>query len=396
MNELVDLSAFDLAVGRNLLSAYFGPWAILPDRFEQLVQRANQLNIRSHIEQNRADYDPFAAAAAASGANSKDESNAPYAISQGIAQIEMIGPMMKFASSLSSNVSTVYARKQLRHAANNPDVKAIFLRIDSPGGTVSGTKDLADEIARTKAIKPVVAFVEDLAASAAYWVAAQATEIIANNTTALIGSIGTYAVIYDYSRSAENMGIKTHLITTGKFRGAGVPGVAITPEQLTEFQRVIDSLNDQFKSAVASGRTMATATIDELADGRVHPATLALDYKLIDRIESFDAAFSRYLTLTTTSPSQPSTRRSSAMSVETKTENHVEPAATLEQLEKVCSEPGFVMEQLKLTATVSQATIAYNSRLKAEREATKSNQAAEIISRHASHENDTGIQRSRN
>lgn len=89
-------------------------------------------------------------------------------------------------SSLSSGVSTVYARKQSRHTVNTHDVKAIFVRIESPGGTVSGAKDLADEIAKAKFSKPVVAFMDDLAASAAYWIFSQSTEIIANNTTAMI------------------------------------------------------------------------------------------------------------------------------------------------------------------------------------------------------------------
>jgi signal peptide peptidase SppA len=385
MNELVDLSAFDLAIARNLLSEYFGPWAILPDRFEQLVQRVNQLNIRSHIAAHQAnyqalgqhgDFNPSGHRAYMDhlpSGEAKSDSETPYALSQGIAQIEMIGPMMKFASSISSNVSTVYVRKQLRHAAKNPDVKAIVLRIDSPGGTVSGTKDLADEILKAKATKPVIAFVEDLAASAAYWIAAQTNEIVANNTTALIGSIGTYTVIYDYSRQAENLGIKTHVIATGKHKGAGVPGSPITPEQLADFQRVIDSLNDQFKSAVAEGRKLSQGTIDELADGRVHPASVALDLKLIDRIESFDAVVNRY--------AQPifSSRRAVAMTTEiVKPESQVEAAASIDQLKKICSDSEFVLQQLEQKATVAQATSAYNIKLKAELEATKAKQADEL------------------
>ncbi len=364
MNSLIDLSAFDLPISRNILNEYFGVWAISADPFNQLVNHVNQIDIRQHIAQHMADYDPLGAASSSAGTT-------PYLISGGVAQIEMIGPMMKYVSSLSSGVSTVYARKQIRHAVQNDEVSAIFLRMDSPGGTVSGTKDLADEVARAVAIKPVIAFIDDLSASANYWIASQCTEIIANNSTALIGSIGTYAVIYDFSKQAESLGIKTYVIGAGKFKGSGVPGTEITAEHREEYQRVVDSLNNEFTSAVSKGRSLASGTIDELADGRVHPANVALDLGLIDRIETFDSAISRYYA------TQP--RSKTSMSAEQTTVSQPVPQpATMQQLEGICAEPTFVLAQLKAGATVSSATAAYNQQLKAEVEQLKASREIDI------------------
>jgi ClpP class serine protease len=99
----------------------------------------------------------------------------------------------------------------IQAAINNPEVNAIILRIDSPGGMVAGTETLASVVQSSK--KPILAFVDDLAASAAYWVASQCNEIIANNTTAQIGSIGVVSTFQDMQPALEKQGVKFHIIT---------------------------------------------------------------------------------------------------------------------------------------------------------------------------------------
>src|SRR5690606_31819803 len=129
------------------------------------------------------------------------------------------GAMTKQGSSF-GGASTVRTRRAIRSAAADKSVSAIMLLIDSPGGSVSGTSDLADDVANAKKKKPVYAYIEDTCCSAAYWVASQCSAIYAN-PTAIVGSIGTYMVVADYSRMAENAGVKVHCISTGKYKGAG-------------------------------------------------------------------------------------------------------------------------------------------------------------------------------
>ena len=132
-------------------------------------------------------------------------------------------------------------------------------------------------------------FIEDLGASAAYKAASQAGRLSANEP-AFIGSIGVYQVVEDTSEMAEKMGVKVHVISTGEFKGAGVPGAPVTDAVLQDVQNEVDALNELFMKAVAKGRHMDIRTVRKLADGRVHIAAKAQSLGLIDAVESFDDA----------------------------------------------------------------------------------------------------------
>src|SRR5581483_9650939 len=108
------------------------------------------------------------------------------------------GMLMKGQSSM-GGTSTVMARRDIRQAVADQDVAGILLAIDSPGGTVAGTDDLAAEVRQARTSKPVWAAIDDLGASAAYWVASQTQRVTVNSPTALVGSIGTLQVIRDLS-----------------------------------------------------------------------------------------------------------------------------------------------------------------------------------------------------
>lgn len=169
---------------------------------------------------------PDAEPEAARRGGGSDSDEKPFQFESGVAVLSLSGPMTKRPQSFSDGASTVRMRRQVRQATADPDVTAIALVIDSPGGQVAGTKELADDVAAARARKPVVAYIEDLGASAAYWVAAQADAIYANET-AFVGSIGTYCVVQDLSRMAANVGIEVHVLSTGPFKGAGYPGTAV-------------------------------------------------------------------------------------------------------------------------------------------------------------------------
>jgi len=207
----------------------------------------------------------------------------------GIAIVSLKGPLMKPWSKY-GGTSTVFARKMIRDSVSAGNVSGIMLHIDSPGGTVSGTHDLALEIQRAAKAKPVFAHIDDLGASAAYWVASQAQKVTAN-ATALVGSIGTYSVVHDMSGQADMLGIKVHVISTGAFKGAGIPGTEITEDQLAEMQARVDDLNEFFLRGVSNGRDMDREELNKIADGRVFIASKARSFGLVDKVTHFSKAY---------------------------------------------------------------------------------------------------------
>jgi signal peptide peptidase SppA len=219
-----------------------------------------------------------------------DQSDNPRVLyrvtNEGTALVDINGPMMKGFSKF-GGASSVFARRAIRTSAGDADVANILLSIDSPGGHVAGTQSLADEVRAARAAKPVHAQIEDLGASAAYWVASQAESISANRT-ARVGSIGTVAVAYDESKAFAAEGVKVHVVSTGAFKGAFARGAEITPDQLADLQREINGLNAHFLEAVASGRRMQADRVALLADGRVHIADDAKKLGLIDHVRGTD------------------------------------------------------------------------------------------------------------
>lgn len=258
---------------------WIGPWAMLPDALNQTLELFRKIDLHLHLQQQQ----EIQQAARSTRGETAGQ----------VAVIELTGKLMKQRASMGGGTSTVQARRDIRAAANDPDVSAILLKIDSPGGTAAGTEALANEVAAAKTKKPVWAYVEDLAASAAYWVASQADKIIAN-ATGLVGSIGTYGVVQDLSGAAAMEGVKVHVIRAGEMKGVGTPGTEITADHLADMQRIVNDLNEHFLAGVRTGRadTLTNAQVFKLADGRVYIAAEAKKLGLIDAVGSFDTAMS--------------------------------------------------------------------------------------------------------
>jgi signal peptide peptidase SppA len=201
----------------------------------------------------------------------------------------LTGTLQKAVSSMSDGTSTVEARRQIRQAAQDPDVGAILLAIDSPGGTVAGTADLAADVLAARKSKPVWAFADDLCASAAYWAGASADRLFANDRTALVGSIGTLSVVYDLSGAAEQAGIKALVFGTGPLKGTGAPGAPVTDAQQDYIRGMVEDAQVSFDAAVQKGRSLTDKQLADAKTGGVFGAAEALDRKLIDGIKSFDA-----------------------------------------------------------------------------------------------------------
>lgn len=205
-----------------------------------------------------------------------------------VAVVRLAGTMMKQASSM-GGASTVQARRDLRQAAADPDVSGILLAIDSPGGTVAGTMDLAAEVDAARKRKPVWGHVDDLCASAAMWVGARCDQLFANAPTALVGSIGTMIVVHDLSGMAEKEGVKVFAFTTGPLKAAGVPGTALTEGQQADLQGLVESLQQHFDEGVRSGRHLTAKQLEAVRTGGVFTARAAVGLRLIDGIQSFEA-----------------------------------------------------------------------------------------------------------
>jgi signal peptide peptidase SppA len=221
---------------------------------------------------------PDPAAAPAPGYDNRD----------GIAHISVSGTLMKTVPAWMAWYgidATSYqdVARALDDAEADPNVTAIMLDIDSPGGQAAGIHAMADRIAATQ--KPVYAHIDTLGASAAYWMASQADQITAGRGSQ-IGSIGAYTVRVDLSRMAENDGIIVHLVSSGVHKGSGYPGTAISKEQLAEVQASIDALAKEFVIDVAGGRGRTANDIQPSADGRIFSAADAQARGLIDRITS--------------------------------------------------------------------------------------------------------------
>jgi signal peptide peptidase SppA len=258
---------------------YVGAWAIEPASASALLSLARGMDLAAHVAAAQSEPTQMKSAMSVQ----------PDGRGKSLAVVPIVGVMMKHQSSLGGGTSTVQIRRDLRAAASSDEVSAILLHVDSPGGTVAGTADLGDEVRAAARRKPVYAFVSDLCASAAYWVASQADAVYANHATALIGSIGTVMTMYDMSRAAEQQGVETLVFATGPLKGAGAEGAAISEEQRAYFQALVDDAQRSFDAAVRKGRSLTDLQLKAVRTGGVFGAAEAEERKLIDGVRSLEA-----------------------------------------------------------------------------------------------------------
>lgn len=345
------------------LEQYIGAWAIYEPAFAAISEMIASTDLVEHIRETQQ----------AAADRTVQAGGVTYSVEGGIAMIDIVGVFTKYGSSFSDmREGTIGVRRAVRDAADRKDVSAILLRIDSPGGAVAGTGDLAADVAMAATKKRVTAYIEDLGASAAYYVASQASRVVAN-PSALVGSIGTFTVIHDYSEFFAARKVKVHLIKSGEMKGAGTVGTEVTEAQLADFQRTIDEVNSLFVAAVKTGRGMSDAQVSAVADGRVYVASKALALGLIDGVETFDQAFdaltsgasvSRRMTPAysaaktgdKTMSTDVENGDANAEQAKTATALPAPTAATFEQLQSLTgADNDFVCEQLKARATLDQA-----------------------------------------
>jgi len=191
------------------------------------------------------------------------------------------------------SVSTQQFGSALTNLINDDSVGQILIDIDSPGGSVYGVSELADQIIAARAKKPIVAIANSLAASAAYWIGCSASEFYVT-PGGEVGSIGVWQAHNDYSKALADEGVVTTLISAGKFKVEGNPYEPLDEEARAFMQSRVDDYYSAFTKAVAKGRGVPIDTVrNGMGQGRVLGADEALANKMVDGVATFDDVLSQ-------------------------------------------------------------------------------------------------------
>jgi protease IV len=178
---------------------------------------------------------------------------------------------------------------ELRRFREAPWIKAVVVRIDSPGGAVAPTQEIVEEIQRTRKKKPLIASLGGTAASGGYYIASACEKIIANPGT-LTGSIGVIMELNNVEELMKKIGVKGYNIKSGVNKDIGSPFQPLSREGREILQALVDNVYAQFVTAVAKGRGMSEAEVRKLADGRVYSGAQAKDLGLVDQLGGLEDA----------------------------------------------------------------------------------------------------------
>jgi capsid assembly protease len=264
-----------------VLDVLNAPWAITPDKLMEL-HAIYQPHLRGATD--------LEAVEARLGRKLNNE-RAPYTVEGTTAVIPIegvLGKKMNLFTSISGGTSTQMIENDFNAAMDDPAVKSILLSIDSPGGTVDGTENLANVIyaARGKG-KPIIALADGLMASAAYWIGSAADETYASDSSAKVGSIGVVATHEDYSQAEQNAGIKVTEIAAGKYKRIASSHAPLSADGRESIQAMVDHIYSNFVDAVARNRRATSAHVaDKMADGRIFLGRQAVAAGLIDGVMS--------------------------------------------------------------------------------------------------------------
>jgi protease IV len=180
--------------------------------------------------------------------------------------------------------------RQLTKYGDDASIKAIILRIDSPGGGVASSQEIYEEVRRVRSSgKLVVASLGSVAASGGYYVACVTDRIFANAGT-VTGSIGVIVHLANAEELLRKVGVESTVITSGPFQDSGNPTRILRPEERQVFQALVDDVYQQFIEAVAQGRNLPLDEVRQAADGRIYTGRQARDLRLIDELGSLHDA----------------------------------------------------------------------------------------------------------
>lgn len=173
--------------------------------------------------------------------------------------------------------------------ADDDDIKAVVVRINSPGGVIAPAQEIYQSVQKLRKKKKVVASMGSIAASGGYLIATAADRIMANPGT-LTGSISAVMHFADIQELMKKIGVRSSVVKSGKFKDIGSPVRDMTPEERKLLQGIVDDIYDQFVRTVAENRKMPLETVKKLADGRIFTGRQALQLKLVDEMGGFQDA----------------------------------------------------------------------------------------------------------
>lgn len=184
---------------------------------------------------------------------------------------------------------SIEAVRQLRRFNEMTGIKAVVVRIDSPGGAVAPTQEIHEEIEKLKKKKPVIASLGSIAASGGYYVASACSTIVANPGT-LTGSIGVIVQLANVEELMKKLGVKQTSVKSGPHKDIGSPVRSLSPEDKAILQSLVDNVHEQFVRAVAKGRGIPEVKVRAIADGRVYSGEQAKGIGLVDQLGNMEDA----------------------------------------------------------------------------------------------------------
>lgn len=200
----------------------------------------------------------------------------------------VIGQRMNVMSEFSGGTSTEQLGQTIDSLAADAQVKHIVLNVDSPGGSVFGVQELSDKILAARRTKRITAVANSMMASAAYWLGSQASEVVVT-PGGQIGSVGVIAAHTDQSKFEENMGLKTTIITAGKYKAELDPSQPLSEDARAAVQDAVDKYYSLFVKAIAAGRGIDSAkVIADFGQGRMKLAADAVAAGMADRVDTLE------------------------------------------------------------------------------------------------------------
>lgn len=259
-----------------------GPWYIVPERLALLLDASARIDANA-VEAARSVREARGSRQTSGGAVGVIPINGP---------LEAKPSLMSWFFDLPTYEDI---RQALRTMVADPDVKGIVLDIDSPGGTAFGLPELAKDIRTLRGTKPIVAVANAEAASAAYYIASQADEVVVT-PSGQVGSIGTVYVHTDLSGAAEQQGVRFTIVRNPPAKLAGNPYEPLDEDTLRDIQAKVDAYTGMFQRDVAKGRGVPLDKVrTQFGQGRMLLAKDALTAGMVDRIESLDATIARVM-----------------------------------------------------------------------------------------------------
>ncbi|MFA6358835.1 MAG: S49 family peptidase [Candidatus Omnitrophota bacterium] len=264
------------------------PWAIVPAKLSEIREI-----YLAHLRGPKIDWGGMEARILGYEGEDKE----PYCINNGVAVIHVQGVLtkgMSFFSRLFGGSSMSQIGEAVKQASEDVSAKSILLYIDSPGGTVDGTQELAEAVYSARAKKPVVAFTDGMMTSAAYWIGSAADKVYIGSDTTEVGSIGTIYTHIDQSAWDAQMGDKYTHITAGKYKDLASPHKPLSEDARAYIQERVDYINNVFVEGIAKNRGVTREKAVSMADGaRIYMGKQAIDGGLVDGVSTFDALIER-------------------------------------------------------------------------------------------------------